>query len=65
MLSEKMARIKKDSKCGKYPHTFSTCLKMIPTSIQDKLPAHDLAKLVDVINDSYENGHTAGWREAR
>lgn len=65
LKKHKYQRIKKGSKTGKYLDTFDTCLKLIPEDVQKALPWHQLAKLVDVIQASYEKGFEAGWEEAK
>lgn len=65
MTANKYNKILKAAKAGRYPDTFRTCLGMITEDIQNSLPWHQLAELVDTIHDSYENGHTAGWKEAQ
>lgn len=65
MTTSKYNKIKKAAKAGHYHDTFCTCLNMIPEGVQNSLPWHQLAQLVDTIHESYENGHTAGWKEAQ
>lgn len=63
MTSSKYNKIKNATTVGKYPDTFETCLNMIPEEIKNALPWYQVAQLVDIINRSYESGHTAGYRE--
>lgn len=65
MRQQKYDNIKRAAYCGKYPDTFRECLSSIPLEIQNALPWNELARLVDVIHQSYEAGHTAGWKEAK
>jgi transcriptional regulator with XRE-family HTH domain len=52
----KYQRIKKLSKIGSFPSMFGANYDRIPDGIFDKLPAEDLAALVDTIYDAYSAG---------
>lgn len=52
----KYQQIKKLSKIGSFPAMFSANYDRIPDGIFDKLPAEDLAALVDAIYDAYSAG---------
>lgn len=49
----KLEQIKKYSRIGKLSDTFSVNFKKIPEDICDKLPPEDIAKLVDILYDTY------------
>lgn len=52
----KYQQIKKLSKIGSFPSVFGANYDRIPDGIFDKLPAEDLAALVDTIYDAYSAG---------
>lgn len=52
----KYQQIKKLSKIGSFPSMFGANYDRIPDGIFDKLPAEDLAALVDAIYDAYSAG---------
>ena len=52
----KYQQIKKLSKIGSFPSMFGANYDRIPDGIFDKLPAEDLATLVDTIYDAYSAG---------
>ena len=54
----KYQQIKKLSKIGSFPSMFGANYDRIPDGIFDKLPAEDLAAIVDAIYDAYSAGKT-------
>lgn len=56
----KMRQVEKLSKWGAYGATYGANRKRIPASVWEKLPAEDLAILVDAIKAAYDDGVTAG-----
>lgn len=52
----KYQQIKKLSKIGSFPSMFAANYDRIPDGVFDKLPAEDLAALVDTIYDAYSAG---------
>lgn len=63
MTNAKYNKVQKTSKVGKYPTTFETCFEMIPEEIRNKLNAQQLAQMIDIIHDSFENGANAQWEQ--
>ena len=53
---DKYQKIKKLSKIGSFPSMFGANYDRIPEGVFDKLPAEDLAALVDAIYDAYSAG---------
>lgn len=56
---DKYAKVKKLSKIGSFGDTFRANYERIPESVWDKLPAEDLAKLVDAFYQCYSDGKRA------
>lgn len=61
---DRVLMIRHYAQCGQYGETFAKCLDMIPTDVQEALPAQQVAALVDAIRDAYERGYRAGMAEA-
>ena len=56
----KQSRTQELSEWGRYGATYEANRKRIPGEIWNKLPAEDLAKLVDVIKAAYDDGVAYG-----
>ena len=65
MTNSKYNKVQKTSKVGKYPKTFETCFEMIPEEIRNKLNYKQLAQMIDIIHDSFENGANAQWKQLK
>ena len=58
----KQSRTQELSEWGRYGATYEANRRRIPESVWDKLPAEDLAKLVDAIKAAYDDGYVKGQK---
>lgn len=58
-LNYKIDKVKEISKIGRYGTTFSYQWKLIPAKIKELADPEDLAALVDVLYEQYQNGQNA------
>lgn len=65
MTNSKYNKVQQLSNVGKYPTTFETCFEMIPEEIRNKLNYKQLAQMIDIIHDSFENGANAQWEQLK
>jgi hypothetical protein len=64
-MSIKLNRAAKISPLSRYPRTWSALIDRIPRDVRAALTAKQIAVMAEQLRAQYEDGHSAGWRDAQ